>query len=170
MHEQAVIHGRKQEDAEMLKLTVAALAVALAGAASADGWRSMRVDGSSEASFAESIAAFEKKLPPARRDVFMRALQDIRAQGKKAAEADQREYTDSEYLRQIDGLRYDEVVTFTDPTGDTAEFRYRVAYARLNQGAAASEPARAVPPAPMRQPGPTQTGRTGEQERGLPAR
>ena len=34
----------------MLKLTVAVLAVALAGTASAAGWRSLRVDGSSEAS------------------------------------------------------------------------------------------------------------------------
>ena len=116
----------------MLKLTVAVLAIVLAGTASATGWRSLRVDGSSEAAFAESLAAFKKKLSPARRHVFGEALKDIWVQGTKDAEVEQREYTASEYYRQVDGLGYEEVVTFTDPTGDTAQMRYRAAYARLN--------------------------------------
>lgn len=122
----------------MLKLTVAVLAVGLAGTASAAGWRSLRVDGSSEASFAESVAAFQQKLSPARRLVFDLALQDIWIQGTKGAEADQREYTATEYFRQLDGLGYQEVVTFTDQTGDTAQMRYRAAYARLNPRVAAN--------------------------------
>ena len=44
----------------MLKLTVAVLAVALAGTASAAGWRSLRIDGSSDASFTTSLAAFQR--------------------------------------------------------------------------------------------------------------
>lgn len=109
----------------MLKLTIAVLAVALAGSASAAGWRSLRVDGSSDDGFAKSIAEFQEKLTPVRRYVFASALHDIWDQGTKNAAAEQREYTDDDYLRQLDGLGYDEVVTFTDPTGDTAQKRYR---------------------------------------------
>jgi hypothetical protein len=110
----------------MLKLTVAVLAVVLAGTASA-GWRSLRVDGSSEAGFAESLAAFKEKLPRARAHVFGEALKDIWVQGTKDAEAEQREYTASDYYRQLDSLGYEQVVTFTDPTGDTARMRFKAA-------------------------------------------
>ena len=119
----------------MLKLTVAVLAIALAGSASAAGWRSLRVDGTSEAAFSESVVAFQEKLSPVRRYVFASALHDIWALGTKNAEAEQREYAESDYLRQLDGLAYDEVVTLTDPTGETAKRRYKqgrdVTYAAL---------------------------------------
>jgi len=114
----------------MLKLTMAVLAIALAGTASA-GWRSLRVDGSSEATFKESVAAIQEKLPEVRRHLFAAALQDIWVERSKAAAAEQREYTESEYFRQLDGLGYQEVVRFTDPTGDTADTRFRQVYARL---------------------------------------
>ena len=117
----------------MLKLTIAVLAVALAGTASAGGWRSLRVDGSSEAAFGESVAALQEKLTPARRYTFERALQDILIQGTKGAEGEQRETTTSEYWRQLDGLGYEEVVTFTDPTGETAR-RYRATYNPVRNG------------------------------------
>lgn len=110
----------------MLKLTVAVLAFALAGTAAA-GWRDLRVDGSSEDAFLKSLEAFNEKLSPARRYVFREALKDVWLQGKKQADAEQREYTDDEYFRQLDGLRYEEIVTLTDPTGDTAKDRYRTA-------------------------------------------
>jgi hypothetical protein len=110
----------------MLKLTVAVLAVALAGTASA-GWRSMRLEANDEASFTKSLAVFKAKLSPARRVVFGEALKDIWVKGTLAAEAVQREYTASDYYRQIDGLRYDEIVRLVDPTGDTAKARYRAA-------------------------------------------
>jgi hypothetical protein len=119
----------------MLRLTFAVLAIALAGSASAAGWRSLRIDASSEASFSESVAVFQEKLSPVRRYVFASALQDIWAMGTKNADAEQRVYTESDYLRQLDGLGYDAVVTLTDPTGDTAKRRYKqgrdVAYAAL---------------------------------------
>src|SRR4051812_48337758 len=53
----------------MLRLAVAVLVVALAGTANA-GWRSMRIDGSSETGFAQSVAALQAGLSPARRYVF----------------------------------------------------------------------------------------------------
>jgi len=117
----------------MLKITVAVLAVALAGTASAGGWRNLRIDGSSEAAFAESMEAFKEKLPRAQRYVFVLAMQDIWVQGVEAAKATDREYTGIEYFRQTNGLGYNEVVTLLDPTGQTARARYREAsrlYAR----------------------------------------
>ena len=112
----------------MLKLTVVVLAFALAGTAAAAGWRDLRIDGSSEASFAESMEAFKEKLPRARRYVFVLAMQDIWVQGVEAAKATDREYTGIEYFRQTNGLGYDEVVTLLDPTGQTARARYREAF------------------------------------------
>jgi hypothetical protein len=110
----------------MLKLVVA-LSVALAGSAQAAGWRSLRLDGSSEQAFAQSLEAFRMKLSPARRLVFGEALKDIWLEGVEAADAGRRDYTAPDYYRQVDGLSYERVVTFTDPTGATAEQRYRVA-------------------------------------------
>ena len=115
----------------MVKLTVTLFAVALAGSASAAGWRSLRVDGSSEASFATSVAEFQDRLSPARYQVFLMALKDVWEQGAKSAEAEQGEYTANDYLRQLDGLAYEQVVTLTDPTGDTAKMRLRDAIARV---------------------------------------
>jgi uncharacterized membrane protein len=124
----------------MLKLTVVVLAVALAGAASAAGWKDLRVDGTSEEAFAKSLEAFKDKLSPARRYVFGEALKDIWFEGDKAAQAEQREYTDDEYYAAVDGLGYDEIVTFTDPTGDTAKDRYRAARSSAPHYAAAAQP------------------------------
>ena len=117
----------------MLKLTFAVLAFALAGTASAAGWRDLRIDASSEAAFAQSMEAFKEKLPRAQRYVFVLAMQDIWVQGVEAAKATDREYTGIEYFRQTNGLGYNEVVTLLDPTGQTARARYREAsrlYAR----------------------------------------
>jgi len=69
----------------MLKVTVAVLTLALASVANAAGWSSLRIDSSSEAAFQRSLAAFQEKLPPARRQVFGQALLDIWRQGKAAA-------------------------------------------------------------------------------------
>jgi hypothetical protein len=111
----------------MLKTTVAILAVVLAGTANASGWRNLRIDASSEASFSESVATFQDKLTPSRRIAFARSLQDIWLQGTKVAGEQQREYTDADYLRQLHGLGYEEVVKLTDPTGKK-EGRYRAEY------------------------------------------
>ena len=111
----------------MLKIALAVLAIALAGTASAAGWRSLRLDGSSDAGFEKSLAEFREKLTNGRRYAFTLALQDIWAQGTQSAEANQREYTAADYLRQLDGLGYEQVVRFTDPTGTTAR-RHRADY------------------------------------------
>jgi hypothetical protein len=115
----------------MTKLAVVVLVVALAGSAQAAGWRALRVDGSSEASFSDSVAAFQEKLPPVRQYVFVRALQDVWLSGTERAKAEQREYTAQDYFRQLDGLGYKDVATLTDPTGRTAQTRFREGFARL---------------------------------------
>jgi hypothetical protein len=111
----------------MMRLAFAVLAVALAGVAQA-GWRSLRIDGSSQAAFETSVAALQEELSPAHRQVFDLALLDIWLRGTQDdAQAAQREYTGSDYFRQLDGLGYDEVVTLLDPTGKQAKTRYREA-------------------------------------------
>jgi hypothetical protein len=115
----------------MLKLTIAVLAVALAGSAGAAGWRSLRVDGSSEANFETSLAEFKARLSPARHQVFLLALKDVWEQGAKNAAAEQSEYTRNDYLLKLDGLAYKQVVTLTDPTGDTAKLRLHTAIASV---------------------------------------
>src|SRR5262245_11785692 len=97
----------------MVKITVALLAIVIAGTASAAGWRNLRIDASSEASFKESVAAFQDKLTPSRRVAFKRSLHDIWLQGT----LQQREYTDADYRRQVHGLGYAEIVKLADPTG-----------------------------------------------------
>jgi hypothetical protein len=129
----------------MLKLTVALLAVALAGTASAAGWRSLRVDASTEAAFEQSFAVFKDKLSSARRHVFGEALKDIWVKGNQDAEAQQREYTAADYYRQIDGLGYEQLVNFTDPSGDTAR-------ARLQQASRSLYIAGPPPPPPEPRP------------------
>ena len=111
----------------VLKLTVPVLAVVLAGTAGAAGWRSLRVDATDETAFAESLMAFERKLSPSRRYAFTLALQETWLQGTRKANAEQRTYTTVEFLRQLHGLSYDEVVRIPDATGN-AENRYRAEY------------------------------------------
>jgi hypothetical protein len=132
----------------MLKLTVGVLAFVLAGSASAAGWRSLRIDASSEDSFNESVIAFREKLPFVRRQVFERSLQDIWVEGTKAAQADGRDYTVTDYLRALDGLKYKEVVLFTDPSGATADRYWDQAFVTLNR-------TRMPPPGRMSIPGPS---------------
>ena len=115
----------------MLKLKIAATVLAIAFASSASaGWRSMRVEAADLATFEESVAAFEGELSTARHYVFMLALQDIWARGLERASAEQREYTEAEYFRQLDGLTYDDVVTLADPSGEITRDRYRAGVAK----------------------------------------
>jgi hypothetical protein len=111
----------------MPKLVGLLLAVVLAGIASAGGWRSLRVNASDEAAFEQSLAEFKDELSPARRYVFAEALKDIWLHSSQVATVEQREYTIADYYRQIDGLGYEDIVTFVDPTGKTAR-RYRAAW------------------------------------------
>jgi hypothetical protein len=115
----------------MLKLAVWVLSLVLAGSASAAGWRSLHIDGTSEDSFNESVAALKEKLPRVRQHVLERSLQDIWMKGMKAAQADGRDYTIGDHLRELDGLGYKDVVEFTDPSGDTADRYWDQAYVNL---------------------------------------
>lgn len=151
----------------MLKLTVAVLALALAGTAGAAGWRSLRVDASSEAAFEQSLAELKDKLSPGRRYVLGEVLKDIWLHGNQIAEAEQRGYTTADYYRQIDGLGYEEIVEFVDPTGKTAK-RYRAAYNPRLTGDRAVHRAiagAAMPKSPWPER-PPDIGFSGEQQRG----
>ena len=75
----------------MLKITVTVLALVLAGTASAEGWRKLQIDASSEAAFNESVVTFQKKLSPSRRVAFAMSLEDIWLAGSRRAEEQQRE-------------------------------------------------------------------------------
>ena len=145
----------------MLKLTVAVLAIAVAGSAAAAGWRSLRIDASSEASFTKSMATFEAELEPARYHVLVQALQDVWRQGTRSARASERQYTANDFLRDLDGLRYKEVVELTDPTGLTARARYRTAVGQQNPGASNLPAPPGMPPS---RPAPIGWG--GQQVRG----
>jgi hypothetical protein len=120
----------------MLKLTVGVLAVLLVGSAGAAGWRSMRIDAGSENNFNESVTALTDELPRVRKHVFEQSLRDIWLAGEKAAAASDREYAIDDYLREIDGLGYKEIVRFTDPTGETAKRYWREAYVKFYAGTA----------------------------------
>jgi hypothetical protein len=114
----------------MLKLTVAVLAIALAGTASADEGSSLRVDASSNRAFKRSLTAFKDELSPEQVLAFGDALKDIWAGTERR----------KDYYRQIHGLSYEEVVNLT--TGVTAELRRQKAERRLQ---AAAAPPRAAP-------------------------
>ena len=111
----------------MLRIAFAVLALVLAGSASAAGWRKLQIDARSEAAFNESVATFQQKLSPSRRVAFTKSLEDIKRESTQRASAQQREYTTADYLGQLHGLGYNEVMTLADPTGK-AEGRYRAEY------------------------------------------
>ena len=63
VNDKAVIHLPQGEGFRMLKLTVAVLAIALAGTASADEWSSLRIDASSNAAFERfALTAFTRRV------------------------------------------------------------------------------------------------------------
>jgi len=117
----------------VLKLTVVVYPDALAGTASASGWRKLQIDASSEAAFDQSVATFQEKLSPSRRVAFARSLQDIQDEGTKRATVQQRDYTRAEHLQRLHGLGYEEVVTLVDPTGKKAG-QYRAGYYQARAG------------------------------------
>ena len=101
----------------MLKLTVAVLAIALVGSASAEGWR---LGAGSHRAFKRSLEAAKDELSPANIQMLGGALKHIWDEGTKAAEAEQRRYSDKDYFRQLDGLSYEQLVHFTDATYEAA--------------------------------------------------
>lgn len=72
--------------------------------------------------------------------MFGQALKDIWVKGSKDAQANQREYTSSDYYKQIHRLGYEEITTLTDPSGETAKQRYRAATASNRTAAPQQHP------------------------------
>jgi hypothetical protein len=128
------------EDSPMLKLTVAMLAIAVAGTPNADEFPSLRVDASSNAAFERSLTAFKDELSPEQRHAFGEALTDIWLAGTQAAETSRGKYRTADYYRQIHGLSYEEIVNFT--TGETARRQTEL----RRQAAAAPSRSAAAPP------------------------
>jgi hypothetical protein len=101
----------------MLKLTVAVLAIAFIGSASAEEWR---LDAGSHRAFKRSLEAAKDELSPENVQMLGGALKHIWNESTKAAEAQQRSYSDKDYFRQLDGLSYEQLVHFTDATYEAA--------------------------------------------------
>jgi len=101
----------------MLKLTMAVLAVALVGSVSAGEWR---LDAGSHRAFKRSLELAKDELSPQNVQMLGGALKYIWNEGTKAAEAEQRRYSDDDFFRQLDGLSFEEVVHFTDATYEAA--------------------------------------------------
>ena len=105
----------------MLKLTVAIMAIGLLGSAGADAWPSLRIDAGSQRAFKRSLELAKEQLSPADQRMLGGALKQIWHEGTRSAQAEHREYSAQDYLRQIDGLTYEEVVHFTAETYAAAE-------------------------------------------------
>jgi hypothetical protein len=112
------------------KLVMAALMTFLAGCASMGQWRTLRIDGSSEESFGQSISQLNDELSYSRGRMFALALVDIASTAAQAAgQADDGSpsYTDEDYRRDLDGLTYDGVIDLADQSGPPI---YRIYYSR----------------------------------------
>ena len=107
---------------------------------------------------------FMAELPPARRYVFERALQDLWIQGSDEAAAERREYTAMEYFRLLDGLRYKDIVKLSDPSGVRTRQRYADA---VSARRGPRVPPELMPPQQGWQEPPPRIGFSGEQIRGV---
>ena len=114
----------------MSKAVLAALMTFLAGCASMGQWRALRIDGSSEESFGQSISQLNDELSYSRSRMFALALVDIASTAAQAAgqtEDGSPAYTDEDYRRDLDGLTYDGVIELADRSGPPIS---RVYYSR----------------------------------------
>ena len=122
----------------MLKLAVAVFAVALAGSASAAGWRSLRVDGKQRNGLCGIGGRVQRNC----------ALTSLRVRAGAAGHLAEgpcgRSSRDTrihgQRLLGTGGLGYKQVVTLLDPTGDTEQLRRKEAYARLPNRYAGNAP------------------------------
>ena len=104
----------------MSRLVIAFAAIAVSACASTSSWQDLRIDASSPTSFQDSVDAIEEALPYHRGQLFLLALQDIQMTGLAADDA----FAPKDYLGQLDGLGYDEVLALADATGPTTMQRY----------------------------------------------
>jgi hypothetical protein len=110
------------------------------------------------------VETLKDKLTRSRRYAFEHVLQHIWLQETQAAAAEQREYTRDDYLRQLDGLTYDEIGRVLDPAGELAQrYRSQYYYTRAMGGGGGGD-AWSESPWPTRPPPPVENG----QYRGRP--
>lgn len=113
----------------MRQLTILIAAMALTGCASTSEWRTLRIDGSSEASLRESLTRLEQELPRAyHRRMLEIALADIwSTSAQRAGETDDGEgaaYTKEDYRAELHGLTYESVVALANQTGRSVSSLY----------------------------------------------
>ena len=101
----------------VVSLTV--LMLAGAASASANGWRALRIDGSTASGFEQSVAEMRQNLPYNRGVLFDLVLEDLKA---RFATADVR--------KQVDGLGYKEIIQLASPA---VVAKYEKLYARLRE-------------------------------------
>jgi len=101
----------------MPKVAFLIVGLAIAGCASTSGWRALRIDGTSKSTFEESAAAFRQELPQYERLCFDVAVQElwITAAFKAQTESNALEAARHDFLAQIDGQGYDEIVSLAGP-------------------------------------------------------
>ena len=115
----------------MYRLTLALTGIILVGCATKGDWRDLRIDGSSETTFFESLSRIEQELPRREREPFALALVDIaQSEGQAVIESDQgvqetETYTIEHYREALDGLDFDSVIAFADEQGEPITSLYR---------------------------------------------
>jgi len=134
----------------MKALTIVLAALSLSACASTGSWRELRIDGSSESAFNESVSALNAELPYARNQMFSLALVDIArteiAAAERAAVAGTEVAADEAYRRQLDGLGYDGVIALADRSGPSISYLYSQRVGRAAaRGAPAALPGTATP-------------------------
>ena len=112
---------RDQRENVMSKLSLLVVVMALAGCASTHGSRALRVDGTSQANFEESVAALRESLGPNQRLRFQIALEQISNTGSRAGQVT------AVNLALLDGLAYDEILSLAGPE---AQQKYLKAFRR----------------------------------------
>jgi hypothetical protein len=109
----------------MSKLTIVVSAVVVAGCASTQEWRALRIDGSSQAGFESSVSLIQREMPTTRRRFFDLALADIWVTGRMDANvAASGDFTAEDYFRQLDGLDYEGVIELADSAGPSISRQY----------------------------------------------
>lgn len=116
----------------MSKVAYTVIGLALAGCASTDGWRTLRIDGSSQSSIDRSVSSIQQQLPASRRERFDMVLVDLWITGTLNSEAAGAEYTEHDYFAQLDGLGYEDVLDLAGP--ETTPRYWAVVHAGSRRG------------------------------------
>ena len=116
----------------MRKIVFSIVVMALGGCASTGGWRTLRIDGSSQSSIDRSISLIQQELPAFRREGFDMVLADLWITGTLNAEAEGAEYLENDYFALLDGLRYEDVLNLAGP--ETTPRYWAVVQARGRRG------------------------------------